>query len=149
MKRCLTLLSLLTAPALSADALQQVLETHQSSLGEVTAWQATQNISLKLSIKEPGFEVEGIYRASKDGKMRIDIFSEGKPVFTEAYNGKQGGNGGRNYPNLRLLAARRLPLCGSVWSFPATSLPCWICRKEGISWNCWGKKSERANPLIC
>jgi hypothetical protein len=43
-----------------------------------------------LHIVDPGFAVDGNYRAARPGKMRIDIRADGKHVYTEAFDGKRG-----------------------------------------------------------
>jgi hypothetical protein len=47
-------------------------------------------LEISLRIREPGFEVTGIYRATRDGRMRIDIFAEGRRVFAEALDSGVG-----------------------------------------------------------
>jgi len=59
-------------------------------LGSMDAWHQLESLTFKLEIKEPTFEAEGVYRISRLGKMRIDIFVNGQQVFTEAFNGETG-----------------------------------------------------------
>ncbi|MEM9304300.1 MAG: hypothetical protein AAGE01_19470 [Pseudomonadota bacterium] len=44
-------------------------------------------IEVELDIREPTFEVSGVYRATRDGRMRIDIYAGGERVFAEALDG--------------------------------------------------------------
>ena len=72
------------------DRVSDILSNHKRTLGNLSSWQQVRTITYQLSIKEPGFEVTGVYHATRSGKMRIDIFAEGKQVFSEAYNGTTG-----------------------------------------------------------
>lgn len=47
------------------------------------------SIEVDLHIVDPGFEVDGVYRAARPGRMRIDIMAAGKHVYTEAFNGER------------------------------------------------------------
>jgi len=42
-----------------------------------------QAVRIKLHIQEPTFEVEGVYTATREGRMRIDIYAGGQRVFAE------------------------------------------------------------------
>ena len=48
------------------------------------------SIRVDLHIVDPGFEVDGTYRAERPGRMRIDALMRGKHVFTEAFDGQHG-----------------------------------------------------------
>lgn len=52
--------------------------------------EAVGSVEVDLHITDPGFEVDGIYRAARPGRMRIDVQSGGKHVFTEAFDGNNG-----------------------------------------------------------
>jgi hypothetical protein len=73
------LLFSLPAHAQDLDAILALNATAQGSdrLAEVTS------VRHRLHIKEPGFEVDGTYVASRAGSMRIDIQSDGQHVFSE------------------------------------------------------------------
>lgn len=43
------------------------------------AYAAIDAVRVRLAIKEPTFEVNGVYTASREGLMRIDIYAEGQP----------------------------------------------------------------------
>ncbi len=75
---------------LLADVLADVLGKHRQTLGNIEAWKTVKNLTYHLDIKEPKFSVKGTYRVTRNGKMRIDIFSGGQHVFTEAFNGRTG-----------------------------------------------------------
>src|ERR1700719_4045405 len=67
-----------------------VIERNTRAMGGAAAIEAVQSIEVNLHIVDPDFEVAGIYRAARPGRMRIDVQSGGKKVFTEAFDGKNG-----------------------------------------------------------
>jgi outer membrane lipoprotein-sorting protein len=58
-------------------------------MGGRSAIESVNSIEVDLHIVDPGFEVDGIYRAARPGRMRIDVKADGKHVFTEAFNGER------------------------------------------------------------
>ena len=67
-----------------------VIERNSKAMGGRAALQAVNSIEVDLHIVDPGFEVDGIYRAVRPGRMRIDVQAGGKHVFTEAFDGQNG-----------------------------------------------------------
>jgi hypothetical protein len=67
-----------------------VIERNVKAMGGRIALEAVHSIEVDLHIKDPGFEVDGIYRAARPGRMRIDVQAAGKHVFTEAFDGQNG-----------------------------------------------------------
>ncbi len=67
-----------------------VIERNTSAMGGRAAIEAIHSIEINLHITDPGFEVDGIYRAARPGRMRIDVQAGGKHVFTEAFDGQNG-----------------------------------------------------------
>ncbi len=67
-----------------------VIERNTRAMGGRAAIEAIHSIEINLHITDPGFEVDGIYRAARPGRMRIDVQAGGKQVFTEAFDGQQG-----------------------------------------------------------
>src|SRR5436853_1702904 len=67
-----------------------VIERNTKAMGGRAAIEAVQSIEVNLHIVDPGFEVDGIYRAARPGRMRIDVQHEGRRVFTEAFDGQNG-----------------------------------------------------------
>jgi len=86
------LLILFWAPVAMANAptLEQILDANAHASGDKNALATRQTMEMKLIIKEPTFVVTGHYRATRDGRMRIDIYAGTKRVFTEAYDGHRG-----------------------------------------------------------
>ena len=63
-------------------------------MGGRAAIEAIHSIEVDLHITDPGFEVDGTYRAARPGRMRIDVAMGGKRVFTEAFDGEHGWEAG-------------------------------------------------------
>lgn len=79
------------AIAQSDDArLAEIVERHTTARGGAKAIEAVEAIEVELSIVEVTFEVEAIYRATRSGKMRIDVYMNGERVFSEGYDGARG-----------------------------------------------------------
>jgi hypothetical protein len=70
--------------------LDQVIERNTKAMGGRAAIEAVKSIQVDLHIVDPGFEVDGTYRAARPGRMRIDALMGGKHVFTEAFDGHHG-----------------------------------------------------------
>ena len=71
-------------------SLDEIIERNTDAMGGRGAIEAVQSIQIELNIKDPSFEVDGTYYATRPGKMRIDVSAKGKHVFTEAFNGQYG-----------------------------------------------------------
>src|SRR2546430_6723106 len=74
-------------PSLTVD---DVIERNTKAMGGRFAIEAVHSIEVNLHIVDPGFEVDGIYHAARPGRMRIDVQSAGKNIFTEAFDGQNG-----------------------------------------------------------
>jgi hypothetical protein len=68
-------------PVVDLDA---VVARHVEARGGRASIEAIQTYESDIRIVEPAFEVDGVYVATRDGRMRVDILAEGKRVFTEA-----------------------------------------------------------------
>jgi outer membrane lipoprotein-sorting protein len=73
-----------------ALTIDEVIDRNAKAMGGRAAIEAIQSIEVDLHISDPGYEVDGIYYAARPGRMRIDISSAGKHVFTEAFDGQRG-----------------------------------------------------------
>jgi hypothetical protein len=71
-------------------SLDEIIERNTDAVGGRAVIEALQSIQIDLHIKDPSFEVDGTYYATRPGKMRIDVSAEGKHVFTEAFDGQSG-----------------------------------------------------------
>lgn len=72
------------------DTVDEVVERNTKAIGGRQAIEAVHSVAIDLHIVDPGFAVDGSYRAARPGKMRIDVKAEGKHVFTEAFDGRRG-----------------------------------------------------------
>lgn len=72
-----------------ADA-DELIERNTKAMGGRAAIEAVQSVEMNLHIVDPSFEVDGIYRAMRPGRMRIDVQHDGRRVFTEAFDGTNG-----------------------------------------------------------
>jgi hypothetical protein len=70
--------------------LEQLLLAHTEAVGGANAIESVRSLEVDLRIEEPTFSVTGSYKATRDGRMRIDIFADGRRVFIEAYDGTSG-----------------------------------------------------------
>src|SRR5438067_10971580 len=71
-------------------SVDEVIDRHTHAMGGTSALESVNCIEFQLRIVDPGFEVDATYRATRPGRMRIDVVAAGKHVFTEAFNGAAG-----------------------------------------------------------
>jgi hypothetical protein len=74
----------------SPKTVDEVIAHNTQAMGGEKAIEAVHAIAVDLHIVDPGFTVDGSYRAARPGRMRIDVNMEGKHVFTEAFDGERG-----------------------------------------------------------
>lgn len=72
------------------DPLTQVIEKNTEARGGADAIASVQTFQSRVQIVEPNFTLMGEYVATRDGKMRIDVFAGDQRVFTEAFDGESG-----------------------------------------------------------
>lgn len=81
---------------LTAD---EVIARHIDAIGGAEVIGAIQNIHVQPEIIEPEFTLLGDYRATRAGRMRVDVFIGGDRVFSEGIDGdggwQQTGDGAR------------------------------------------------------
>lgn len=89
----LILVALAAAERLRAEpaplTLEEIIARNTEAMGGRAALEAVQAVEVSLHVKDPDFEVDGIYHAARPGRMRIDITANGKHVFTEAFDGEK------------------------------------------------------------
>src|SRR4029453_539652 len=92
-------------------SLDEIIGRNTDAMGERAAIEAVQSIQIDLHIKDPSFEVDGTYYATRPSKMRIDVSAERKHVFTETFDGQSGwqweGKGEEKPANEKATAALR------------------------------------------
>jgi hypothetical protein len=71
-------------------ALEEIISRNTEAMGGTAKLESVQAIEVSLHIKDPDFEMDGIYHAARPGKMRIDIVADGKPVYMERFDGEKG-----------------------------------------------------------
>lgn len=64
-------------------SLEQLVAANTEVRGGAAAVERVHALEIELEITEPGFTVSGLYRATREGYMRVDIFAEGERVYTE------------------------------------------------------------------
>lgn len=69
---------------------EEILTNHVDATGGADAANDLANIRLDAEIVEPEFTVTGVYRASREGWMRVDIFAGEQRVFSEGID-RRGG----------------------------------------------------------
>jgi len=82
------LLAALAPATMAATPLDDLLACNARVAGPRMASAPPQRLEFHLEIEEPTFQVEGIYRATRDGRMRIDVFAGDTRVFAEALDGQ-------------------------------------------------------------
>lgn len=70
--------------------LAELTGRHTEARGGRAAIESIRNLEARLRIVEPSFTVEGLWRVDREGRMRIDVFMEGKRVFSEGFDGQRG-----------------------------------------------------------
>ena len=74
----------------SPNTVDEVIDRNTKAMGGRQAIEAVHSVAIDLRIVDPDFAVDGSYRATRPGKMRIDVNAEKKHVFTEAFDGRRG-----------------------------------------------------------
>src|SRR5437868_13279132 len=72
------------------ESLTEIIGDNTAAMGGAALIESIHSIQFQLHITDPGFEVDGVYRAMRPGLMRIDVSAGGKHVYTEAFNGHRG-----------------------------------------------------------
>ena len=70
--------------------LDEIIARNTEAMGGREKIESVQTVEVRLHIEDPGFEVDGVYRAARPGRMRIDIMAAGKPVYMERFDGEKG-----------------------------------------------------------
>jgi outer membrane lipoprotein-sorting protein len=71
-----------------APTLADLVAYNTEARGGRAAIEAVQGLEIKLRISEPTYDADGLWRADRWGRMRVDVFMDGKRVWTEGYDGK-------------------------------------------------------------
>ncbi|HEX8279900.1 MAG TPA: hypothetical protein VF551_00870 [Chthoniobacterales bacterium] len=80
-----------TAAEPAAITLEEIIARNTAAMGGAAAIENVRAMEVHLHISDPGqFEVDGVYRAARPGRMRIDIMADGKRVYMERFDGEKG-----------------------------------------------------------
>lgn len=85
----------------------QVIAHHVEAIGGGDAIDALENIRIQPEVIEPEFTLLGDYRATREGRMRVDVFIGGERVFSEGIDGDGGwqqGGGDTGFTDTTSLA---------------------------------------------
>lgn len=69
--------------------LDEVIERHTKAAGGRRAIEAVHGLEIDFHLSEATFEADGVYRAERLGRMRVDVFMDGVRVFSEGFDGRQ------------------------------------------------------------
>lgn len=77
--------------------LEQIVASNQAAVSSSRAKSADiRSIRIDLSMQDSGSSFDAVYTATRDGRMRIDIIAGGTRVYTEAYDGREGWDHGKD-----------------------------------------------------
>ncbi len=68
----------------------ELIARNTQAMGGAEPIEAIQRIEVELRIHEQGAELTALYRADRQGRMRIDVSHQGRRVYTEAFDGQHG-----------------------------------------------------------
>jgi hypothetical protein len=71
------------------DPLADVIARNTAARGGAKAIEHAESVEIRMQIVEPKMTVDGVYRATRDGKMRIDVYAGGKRVYSEGLDGQR------------------------------------------------------------
>lgn len=80
----------LSGEAQTPLTLDGVIARNTEAMGGRDRIESVQTLEVTLHIKDPDFEVDGVYHAARPGRMRIDILNNGKCVYMERFDGAKG-----------------------------------------------------------
>jgi hypothetical protein len=70
------------------ESLDGLVASNTVARGGAAAIEAVHSLQMHVRIVEPSFAVDAVYRASRDGSMRVDVYDgNGQRVYTEALEG--------------------------------------------------------------
>lgn len=125
--------ALLIGAALAAEAppvtVDTVVTRTVKAMGGAEALRNLRNVRLAVEWTEAGRRFKGDYRATRDGRMRIDVFVEGKRVYSEGLD-RRGAweQPGEGAPVANVGAAARDALLHGI-SFRFDGI--WFARESG------------------
>jgi hypothetical protein len=119
-----------SSTAAAAERSAAIIDQSTRAAGGLATAQAIAALDYHMHIDEATFEVDGVYVVDRKGRMRVDLYRDGKRVFTECHDGTRAwemdGDGkatdasaggtaalwhGTQYPG-QILALAELPVRG-------------------------------------
>ena len=101
-----------TEPGLTAD---EVIARHVEAVGGADAIDALENIRIRPEVIEPEFTIVGDYRATRNGRMRVDIYIGSERVFSEGIDADGGWQqAGTNAPFVETTPIARAALAHGI-----------------------------------
>jgi hypothetical protein len=76
--------------------LEQIVRNNQAAVSGRANTANIRSIQVDLSMQDSGSVFDAVYTATRDGRMRIDIIAGGTRVYTEAYDGHEGWDYGKD-----------------------------------------------------
>ena len=86
----IVLVSVILFSCEETDRLTQIIQQNTEARGGGEAISGVFIVQTRVQITEPEFQVVGEYVATRNGRMRIDVFAGGQRVFTEGFDGESG-----------------------------------------------------------
>lgn len=76
--------------------LEQIIANNRTAVSGRANPVHIDSIRVDLSMQDGGSQFDAVYTATRDGRMRIDILAGGTRVYTEAYDGREGWDYGKD-----------------------------------------------------
>lgn len=70
--------------------LEKIIENHTTAIGGFEAVEEIKSLQIAFHLIESSYQLDGLYTADRTSRMRVDIFSDNKRVFSEGFNGSFG-----------------------------------------------------------
>src|SRR5262252_9441983 len=80
----------LSGEAQTPLTLDDVIARNTEAMGGRDRIESVQTLEVTLHIKDPAFEVDGVYHAARPGRTRVDILNNGRCVYMERFDGAKG-----------------------------------------------------------
>jgi hypothetical protein len=92
----------------SKDPLAQIIARNTQARGGAAAIEQAKAVLIRMRIVEPKYTMDAVYRATRGGQMRIDVYMGGMRVYSEGCDGRRAWReefDGINYHVLQLVLA--------------------------------------------
>jgi hypothetical protein len=73
----------------SEDPLAQIIARNTHARGGAAAIEHAKVVRMRMRIVEPKYTMDGVYRATREGQMRIDVYMGGTRVYSEGCDGRR------------------------------------------------------------